>query len=131
MDGALNGSAVEGRREIYEVMVPRLCPENGTGFLPTLWRKTTQCRSVSLLHNNWGVEDVQAIIRLASRAEELGFASVSVYDHVFNAGHVFISHWEQTLLRAADDPQSRRSPHPTGGLGHLGARAGRIIIPSD
>jgi probable F420-dependent oxidoreductase len=41
------------------------------------------------LHNNWGVEDVQAIIRLASRAEALGFASVWVHDHVFNAGHVF------------------------------------------
>jgi probable F420-dependent oxidoreductase len=41
------------------------------------------------LHNNWGVEDVQAIIRLASRAEVLGFASVWVHDHVFNAGHVF------------------------------------------
>jgi probable F420-dependent oxidoreductase len=41
------------------------------------------------LHNNWGVEDVQALIRLASQAEELGFASVWVHDHVFNAGHVF------------------------------------------
>src|SRR5918994_5832732 len=41
------------------------------------------------LHNNWGVEDVQALIELASRAEALGFASVWVHDHVFNAGHVF------------------------------------------
>jgi probable F420-dependent oxidoreductase len=41
------------------------------------------------LHNNWGIEDVQAIIRLASRVEALGFASVWVHDHVFNAGHVF------------------------------------------
>jgi probable F420-dependent oxidoreductase len=40
------------------------------------------------LHNNWGLEDVQATIELASRAEALGFASVWVHDHVFNAGHV-------------------------------------------
>jgi probable F420-dependent oxidoreductase len=41
------------------------------------------------LHNNWGVEDVQALIELACRTEALGFASVWVHDHVFNAGHVF------------------------------------------
>lgn len=41
------------------------------------------------LHNNWGIEDVQAIVRLARRAEELGFDSVWVHDHVFNAAHVF------------------------------------------
>jgi alkanesulfonate monooxygenase SsuD/methylene tetrahydromethanopterin reductase-like flavin-dependent oxidoreductase (luciferase family) len=41
------------------------------------------------LHNNWGIEDVQALVALASRAETLGFASVWVHDHVFNAGHVF------------------------------------------
>jgi alkanesulfonate monooxygenase SsuD/methylene tetrahydromethanopterin reductase-like flavin-dependent oxidoreductase (luciferase family) len=33
------------------------------------------------LHNNWGIEDVQAIVQLASRAEALGFASVWVHDH--------------------------------------------------
>src|SRR5262245_50628648 len=41
------------------------------------------------LHNNWGIEDVQAIVQLATRAEALVFASVWVHDHVFNAGHVF------------------------------------------
>ena len=41
------------------------------------------------LCNNWGVEDVQSIIQLARKAEELGFASVWVHDHVFNAAHVF------------------------------------------
>jgi probable F420-dependent oxidoreductase len=43
---------------------------------------------ISLL-NNWGIEDVQSLVQLASRAEALGFASVWVHDHVFNAGHVF------------------------------------------
>jgi probable F420-dependent oxidoreductase len=43
---------------------------------------------VSLL-NNWGIKDAQAVVGLASRAEELGFDSVWVHDHVFNVGHVF------------------------------------------
>src|SRR5437773_9227991 len=43
---------------------------------------------VSLL-NKWGIEDVQALVGLAREAEELGFDSVWVHDHVFNVGHVF------------------------------------------
>jgi probable F420-dependent oxidoreductase len=41
------------------------------------------------LQNNWGVEDVQSLVQLARRAEEWGFASVWVHDHVFNAAHVY------------------------------------------
>lgn len=41
------------------------------------------------LLNNQGIEDVQALVGLACRAEELGFDSVWVHDHVFNVGHVF------------------------------------------
>ena len=40
------------------------------------------------LLNNWGIEDAQALVDLAVRAEELGFDSVWVHDHVFNVGHV-------------------------------------------
>jgi probable F420-dependent oxidoreductase len=40
------------------------------------------------LLNNWGIEDVQALVGLAVRAEELGFDSVWTHDHVFNVGHV-------------------------------------------
>ena len=43
---------------------------------------------ISLL-NNWGIEDVQALVGLAVRAEELGVDSVWTHDHVFNVGHVF------------------------------------------
>jgi len=43
---------------------------------------------VSLL-NNQGIENVHALVDLASRADELGFDSVWVHDHVFNVGHVF------------------------------------------
>ena len=41
------------------------------------------------LFNNQGIEDVQALVGLAERAELLGFDSVWVHDHVFNVGHVF------------------------------------------
>ncbi|HEX6210756.1 MAG TPA: LLM class F420-dependent oxidoreductase [Methylomirabilota bacterium] len=40
------------------------------------------------LLNNWGVEDVHALVDLASRAEALGVDSVWVHDHVFNVRHV-------------------------------------------
>jgi len=41
------------------------------------------------LFNNQGIEDVQALVGLAERAEEIGVHSVWVHDHVFNVGHVF------------------------------------------
>ena len=41
------------------------------------------------LSNNQGIEDVQAIVRLAKRAEALGFDSVWASDHVFNVSYVF------------------------------------------
>ncbi|PYM93000.1 MAG: LLM class F420-dependent oxidoreductase [Candidatus Rokuibacteriota bacterium] len=41
------------------------------------------------LLNNQGIDDAQALVGLASRAETLGFDSVWVHDHVFNVGHVF------------------------------------------
>ena len=40
------------------------------------------------LLNNQGIEDVHTLVALAVRAEELGFHSVWVHDHVFNVGHV-------------------------------------------
>ena len=40
------------------------------------------------LPNNWGVEEVQSIFRLAVRAEELGFDSVWVSEHIFNVSYV-------------------------------------------
>lgn len=41
------------------------------------------------LSNNQGIEEVRTIVRLAIRAEELGFDSVWASDHVFNVGYVF------------------------------------------
>ena len=41
------------------------------------------------LANNFGIEDVQAVVQLAVRAEELGFDSVWVHDHVFNVDRIY------------------------------------------
>ena len=40
------------------------------------------------LPNNWGVEDVGAIFRLATAAEDLGYDSVWVSEHLFNVSYV-------------------------------------------
>ena len=39
--------------------------------------------------NNWGMEDVQSIFQVATRAEELGFDSVWVSEHIFNTSYIF------------------------------------------
>jgi len=41
------------------------------------------------LSNNQGMEDIQAVIDLAVRAEELGFDSVWASEHVFNVSYVY------------------------------------------
>ena len=41
------------------------------------------------LGNNQGAEDVQSILKLGARAEELGFDSVWVSEHVFNVSYVY------------------------------------------
>ena len=41
------------------------------------------------LSNNQGMEDVQGVINLAVRAEELGFDSVWASEHVFNVSYVY------------------------------------------
>ena len=68
------------------------------------------------LHNNWGIEDVQAMVQLASRAEALGFASIWVHDHVFNAGHVF--------HRIGDKPYYE----PLSLLSYVAARTERVAL---
>ncbi len=41
------------------------------------------------LSNNQGIEDVQSVVELAVRAEELGFDSVWASEHVFNVSYVY------------------------------------------
>ena len=68
------------------------------------------------LLNNWGIDDVHALVALASRAEELGVDSVWVHDHVFNVGHV--------LERIGDRPYYE----PLTLLAFVAARTERIRL---
>src|SRR2546425_585177 len=70
---------------------------------------------VSLL-NNQGITDARALVDLAPRAEELGFDSVWVHDHVFNVGHV--------LDRIGDKPYYE----PLTFLSYVAARTERILL---
>ena len=68
------------------------------------------------LLNNQGIEDVQALVGLAVRAEALGFDSVWVHDHVFNVGHV--------LERIGDKPYYE----PLALLSFVAARTTRVRL---
>src|SRR5438067_5056823 len=68
------------------------------------------------LLNNQGIEDVQALVGLAVRAEELGVDSVWVHDHVFNVGHV--------LERIGDKPYYE----PLALLSFVAARTTRVRL---
>ena len=68
------------------------------------------------LCNNQGIVDVQALVGLAARAEELGLDSVWVHDHVFNVGHV--------LQRIGDRPYYE----PLTLLSYVAARTSRVKL---
>ena len=38
--------------------------------------------------NNWGISDVKDVVQFGPLAEELGFESVWVMDHLFNNGYI-------------------------------------------
>ncbi len=59
------------------------------------------------LSNNQGIADVQAIVRLAARAEALGFDSVWASDHIFNVSYVF-------ERRGDGHPRLHQSPFARG-----------------
>ena len=68
------------------------------------------------LGNNQGVEDVQSILKLATRAEELGFDSVWVSEHVFNVSYVYD--------RLGDKPYYE----PMAMLSYLAATTNRVSL---
>ena len=66
--------------------------------------------------NNWGVEDPQQVLDLGPRAEELGFDSLWVMDHLFNVAHV--------RSRIYDKPYY----HPMSVLSYLAATTKRPML---
>ena len=66
--------------------------------------------------NNWGIEDASAVIGFGPLAEELGYDSVWVMDHLFNNGYI--------RERLDDRPYY----HPMATLSHISALTGRIRL---
>ena len=66
--------------------------------------------------NNWGVEDPQQVLDMGPRAEELGFDSLWVMDHLFNVAHV--------RSRIYDKPYY----HPMSVLSYLAATTKRAML---
>ena len=66
--------------------------------------------------NNWGVEDPQAVVNFGPLAEELGFDSVWVMDHLFNNGYI--------RERLDDKPYY----HPMATLSHVSALTSHVKL---
>src|ERR671925_2091038 len=66
--------------------------------------------------NNWGIEDPQHVLALGPVAEELGYDSLWVMDHLFNNGYI--------RERLDDKPYY----HPLVTLSYLSATTRRIML---
>ena len=66
--------------------------------------------------NNWGVEDPQQVLALGPLAEELGYDSVWVMDHLFNNGYI------------GERLQGKPYYHPLATLSHLSATTKRVLL---
>lgn len=66
--------------------------------------------------NNWGIEDVRDALAFGPLAEELGYDSVWVMDHLFNNGYI--------RQRLDDKPYY----HPLATLSYLSATTRRVLL---
>jgi probable F420-dependent oxidoreductase len=66
--------------------------------------------------NNWGIEDPQKVLDFGPMAEELGYDSIWVMDHLFNNGYI--------RERLDDKPYY----HPLTTLSHLSATTRRVAL---
>ncbi|MEE8302755.1 MAG: LLM class F420-dependent oxidoreductase [Candidatus Tectomicrobia bacterium] len=66
--------------------------------------------------NNWGIDDPQQVLALGPIAEDLGYDSIWVMDHLFNAGHI--------RQRLGDKPYY----HPLAMLSYLSATTQHVSL---
>ena len=66
--------------------------------------------------NNWGLADPQHVLAMGPHAEELGYDSIWVMDHLFNAGYI--------RERLDDKPYY----HPLAVLSYLSATTKRVAL---
>ena len=65
--------------------------------------------------NNWGIEDPKEVLAIGPLAEDLGFDSLWVMDHLFNTGYI--------RERLEDRPYY----HPMSTLSYLAATTSQIM----
>ena len=66
--------------------------------------------------NNWGVADPKQVLSLGPEAEEMGYDSIWVMDHLFNTGYI--------RERLEDKPYY----HPMAMLSYMSATTSRVIL---
>ena len=66
--------------------------------------------------NNWGVDDPQEVLALGPEAEQMGYDSLWVMDHLFNAGYI--------RERLEDRPYY----HPMAMLSYMAATTSRVTL---
>jgi probable F420-dependent oxidoreductase len=66
--------------------------------------------------NNWGIDDPQQVLALGPLAEELGYDSISVMDHLFNVGYI--------RERLDDKPYY----HPLATISYLASTTKQIML---
>ena len=66
--------------------------------------------------NNWGIDDPQQVVAFGPLAEDLGYDSVWVMDHLFNTGYI--------RERLEDKPYY----HPLGTLSYLAATTKKVLL---
>jgi len=66
--------------------------------------------------NNWGIDDPQQVLSFGPLAEDLGYDSVWVMDHLFNTGYI--------RERLEDKPYY----HPLGTLSYLAATTKKVLL---
>ncbi|MBQ11976.1 MAG: hypothetical protein CMJ45_10535 [Planctomyces sp.] len=66
--------------------------------------------------NNWGIEDPQQVLAFGPMAEELGYDSVWVMDHLFNTGYI------------RERLEGKPYYHPMSTLSYLAATTKRVML---
>ena len=70
--------------------------------------------------NNWGIENVQEALAFGPLAEELGYDSVWVMDHLFNNGYIRERLDDRALLPPAGHLDLPFLHHQPGFAGNIG-----------
>ena len=66
--------------------------------------------------NNWGVDDPRQVLSLGPEAEQLGFDSIWVMDHLFNAGYI------------RERLENKPYYHPMAMLSYMSATTSRVAL---